>query len=186
MPRPFPRFNTLVALLLIATPASAYAQRFVQGAVSVGGGIGSTGNSRLGGWYLDAMKSLVPDTALVADVSALYGTEHEPAGRETWVDVFAGLRQRVVRRDAANVFGQFLVGKFRYSQSFSPCVSRGCQPFTNAFWTAGIKTGIGVDVPIDSHWSARMRVDFRVGTRGGEAAGGWSGGGGISRFWGER
>ena len=186
MPRLFQGLNTLMALLLIATPSSASAQRFVQGAVSVGGGIGDTGNSVLGGWYVDAMKSLLPDTGLVADVSALHGSEHEPAGREAWVDVFAGLRQRIVRRDAANLFGQFLVGKFRYSQSFSQCVPRGCRPFTNAFWTTGIKTGIGVDIPIHSHWSARMRVDLRVGTRGGEASGGWSGGGGVSRFWGER
>src|SRR5690242_2091182 len=56
------------------------------------------------------MKSLVPDTGLVADVSALYGTEREPAGRETWLDVFGGVRQRIVRREAANVFGQFLLG----------------------------------------------------------------------------
>lgn len=180
------QFSMLVGMLIICDSASAYAQRFVQGAVSVGGGMGSTGNSVLGGWYLDAMKSLVPDTGLVADVSALRGTEHEPAGREAWVDVSAGLRQRIVRGEAANVYGQFLVGKFRYSQSFAQCVPQACRPFTHALWTTAIKTGIGVDIPFHSQWCARMRVDVRVGTRGGDAVGGWSSGAGISRFWGDR
>jgi hypothetical protein len=141
----------------------------------------------VGGWYFDAMKSFVPGISIVGEASGHYSLEQGSTGREEWTGLFAGVRRRWVTHSGANVFAQVLFGGWRYSQSWANyCGEARCREWTNSFWMTGLQPGIGVDVPLDSRWSVRARVDLRVGTTDDGGMGSWIVGGGINRFWGGR
>ena len=163
-----------LALVGLCLPSAAYAQRFVDAEISGGGAAFFPGDRVLGGWYADGMKSLVPDTAVAGEVSSYYSSEREPRGRESWFDVLGGIRQRLVQRPRVTVFAQFLIGGTRYTQRFSRPAN-----FSNSLVWVVLKPGLGVNMPLSSRWSVRLRTDVRLAAKGGEATGAWILGSGI-------
>ena len=153
----------LAATIVLGCAAQAHAQRFIRCSISTGAMAGNSINGLNPGWSVDAMRSVLPETAFVVDVSANWGSQYD-----RWVGIFGGIRQRLVTRPHANVFAQVLLGQYRTSP---------------AVWAGAIQPGIGVDVPIDTRWSVRARLDERIDRNFG---GGLIFGGGVTRFWGRR
>jgi hypothetical protein len=108
------------------------------------------------------------------EVSSYYSSEREPRGRESWFDVLGGIRQRLVQRPRVTVFAQFLIGGTRYTQRFSRPAN-----FSNSLVWVVLKPGLGVNMPLSSRWSVRLRTDVRLAAKGGEATGAWILGSGI-------
>jgi hypothetical protein len=171
-----------VAVAVLSSPATAHAQRFVNAEASAGGAVLFTGSSPAGGWYADAMKSLLPGTAVVAEVMGAYSPEREPSGSKRWFAVLGGIRQTVVRRPRARVFAQLLLGAGRYTQRFSH-VPR----FTNSLPVAVLQPGLGADMALNDRWTVRVRMDLHILGHNGELfTGGCVLGAGVARYWGRR
>lgn len=109
------------------------------------------------GFYVDAAKSIVPSTAIVAEIGASYHPEEEPFGEEREAVALGGLRFHFVRRPTVRVFGQILAGLGSHRQRFS-----ASRRFENLQSGGAVQYGLGVGIPIGQRWGVQVRADIRA------------------------
>jgi len=156
----------LIAACIIVSvwAAPAFAQKYVSTEVTAGGVV-LNATSPDPGWFVDAMKMVLPKVGFVAEVVEYYDSSRavKPGGL---LIASGGIRGRF-RKEGPNGYVQVLFG---HTLTY------------NGGDTAILKPGVGVTFPLNPQWAIRARADLHIEGEGAGAVFGV----GLTRQWGAK